>query len=210
VKRLALLSLLVVVAVGCGGGKHANPLQVSGVPSSADCDKKGISTDAAREGACVVGLTAITAANRDHWLRMKDYAVRVAGVRTATHLGNRASVNFMAGGEFVVVTLRVKNVGPAAERFDRNSKLAFLLVDGTEYLEVPGAEDELLDSFHAHGKVIKPGRIRSGTVVFDPPQEHAKNVRAEGSHLVFLNAEDSGNGYPRLGFRAIGFIRLWK
>ena len=58
--------------------------------------------------------------------------------------------------------------------------------------------------------MVKPGDVGTGTVVFDPPATHAKNLDAKGSHVVFLDSDETGNGYPRLGFRSLGFIRLWK
>jgi hypothetical protein len=202
-----LIALIVVLAAGCGSGASTNPLQLSGIPRSASCDKNGISTGSAA-GTCTAGGTTIIVANNGQWLRMKDYAVQVTGVRTATHLGSRAASNFTPGGQFVVVTLRVRNSGSKAQPFDQTSKLAYLLADGTEYPEVQEAENELASSFQKAALVIKPGATATGTVVFDPPQAHAAHAGTTGSQLVFLNAEDSTNGLPRLGFRAIGFVRL--
>ena len=210
---IAPIALIVALAAGCGGGGSTTsttptiPQQLSGIPHSGSCAKNGISTRGAA-GTCKAGGTTIIVANNGEWLRMKDYAVQVTGVRTATNLGSRAAANFTPGGLFVVVTLRVRNSGSNAQPFDETSKLAYLLVDGTEYAEVQDAESELGSSFHKTALVIKPGATATGTVVFDPPQAHAVHAGATGSRLVFLNAEDSTNGLPQLGFRAIGFIRL--
>ena len=207
-KRLALLIALVGVVAGCGGGKHSVVLQVSDVPSSQDCDTKGISTSAAKAGTCDVSGTKVIVANQGQSLGMKDYAVQVLGIRMSSQLGNRAAENFTPAGRFVIATLRVKNTGTTPQRFDATSKLAYLLVDGTEYAEVPAAEAQLHNSFNKAGSSIKPGRSATATVVFDPPAGHAKNAGADKSYVVFLNPQDAGNGYPRVGFDALGFIRL--
>ena len=208
-KIVAPIALIAVLAAGCGSGGTTPtiPLQLSDIPHSGSCDKNGISTSGAA-GTCTAGGTTIIVANNGHWLRMKEYAVQVTGVRTAMYLGDRAAPNFTPGGKFVVVTLRVKNSGSKAQRFDQTSKLAYLLVDGTEYPEVQGAENELASSLYKTALAIKPGATVTGTVVFDPPEEHAMHAGATGSRLVFLNPEDSTNGLPRLGFRSIGFLRL--
>ena len=209
--RLTLLALLVFLAAGCGGSKQATiPLQVSDVPSSPSCDKKEISTSEARPGTCHVDTTKITVADRGKWLQMKGYAVRVAGVETSGRMGSHFASNFTPDGEFVIATLQVRNTSAKRQRFDGSSNLAYLLVDGTEYAEEPQAEAELRGSFVKDGVVLKPGGVGTGTVVFDPPATHAKNRNAAGSHIVFLNPDETGNGYPRLGFPSLGFIRLWK
>jgi hypothetical protein len=86
----------------------------------------------------------------------------------------------------------------------------YLLVDGTEYGEVQAAEKELAGSLDKDGPLIKPGAEGTGTVVFDPPASGADSIRDKGSYVVFLDSDETSNGYPRLGFRSIGFIRLWK
>ena len=212
VKRLTIICTLVVVFVaGCGGSKKVSfPTQVSGVPSSKSCDAKGISTDAAEPGTCVVSGTRITVANRAQWLRMQGYDARVASVRTADRVGNFAGPNFIPNGKFVVVSLQAKNTGNQAQRFDPKSNMAYLLVDGTEYAEVAQAAQGLAGSFKADRASIAPGDVGNGTVVFDVPEQHLANLHKAGSYVVFLNTDENENGYPRLGFPSLGFIRLWK
>jgi hypothetical protein len=207
-KRLAVVTLLIVVAAGCGGSKHAGPLQVTEVPSSPSCDQKGISTSAAQSGTCHVDTTKIRVAGKGRWLKMKDYDVRLSGVQTKERIGNHFASNFTPDGQFVIATLQARNTSAKPQRFDASSNLAYLLVDGTEYLEVPGAE--LGGSFAKDDAEIAPGQVATGTVVFDPPAAHAKNLDSAGSHIVFLDSDETGNGYPRLGFRSLGFIQLWK
>lgn len=211
VKRLAIICALVVaLAAGCGGSKNPSlPTQLSDLPSSTSCDEKGISTDAARTGTCTAESTRITVANRHQPLSMQDYDAQVVSVRTADELGQRAAQNFTPDGKFVIVSLRVKNTGSTAQRFDRNADQAYLLVDGKEYGEVQGAEDELPGSFSKDGAAIEPGAEGTGTVVFDPPADSAKSLSDKG-YVVFLDSNETTNGYPRLGFRSLGFIRLWK
>ena len=211
-RRLAIPVLLVALAAGCGSGNDNNhpTLQLSDLPSSASCDNKGISTSDARTGTCVAGSTHITAANKGQWLQMRGYAVRVESVRTADELGQRAAQNFAKDGKFVIVSLAVKNTGPAALDFDKSSDIAYLLVNGTEYEELTAAEDLLPGSLHKDGSSINPGHVGNGTVVFDPPASGASTLNSEGSYVVFLDTDETTNGYPRLGFRSIGFIRLWK
>ena len=211
-KRLAIISALVVVLVaGCGGSKKASfPTQVSGVPSSKSCDAKGISTDAAEPGTCVASGTRITVANRAQWLKMQGYDARLAGIRTAARVGKFAGPNFTPDGKFVIVRLQARNTGSKVQSFDSMGNMAYLLVDGTEYAEIPQAEDGLADSFHADGAPIDPGRVGSGSVVFDVPEQHLAKLQEAGSYVVFLNTDENENGYPRLGFPSLGFIRLWK
>jgi hypothetical protein len=212
VKRLAIIGALVVVlAAGCGGSKKSSfPTQVSAIPSSASCDKKGISTDEANAGTCVASGTRITVANKARWLAMKDYAARVTDVRTADRVGDFAGPNFTPEGKFVVVSLQAKNTGKKAQRFDPKSNMAYLLLDGKEYAEVAQAEEGLAGSFHADGKPIEPGAVGNGTVVFDAPAKSVEKLGDAGSHVVFLDTYENENGYPRLGFPTLGFIRLWK
>jgi hypothetical protein len=202
------------MSAGCGG-KKATPSEktTSSERSSTttDCDRKGITTTVAREGACVVNGSRITVADKAHWLRMKDYDVRVDGLRTAATLGKFSANTFETGGQFIVVTLRVKNTGRVPRAFDTSSNLVFLLVDQQQFAEIPDAETESPDSFRSHGGPIDSGQTRSGTIVFDLPPEHVPNLRARGSDLVFLNFADGGKGLPYVGTTpAIGFIRLWK
>lgn len=212
-RSLATLALLLAAtAAGCGGSGKTTPtatipLQLSGIPHSHSCDKSGISTRGAA-GTCMAGPTKIIVADKGDSLHMKEFAVQVIGIRTTAHLGNRAASNFGRNTKFVVVTLRVTNSGSKAQPFDETSQLAFLLVDGKEYAEVQGAEAELASSFYNTTRAVKPGGSATGTVVFDPPQKHAAHAGNAGSYLVVLNSEDSGNGVPRLGFRAIGFVPL--
>lgn len=210
-RRLAAtLTLLVAVTAGCGGGKHQIQLQLSDLPSSTSCNNEGISTSEARAGTCVAGSTKITVANRGEQLQMEDYAVSVLGVRTTEHIGRRAAPNFTPDGKFVIVSLQITNTGSSPQSFDTNSDIAYLLVGGTEYGEVPQAEDLLPGSLKKDGSSIKPGDAGSGTVVFDPPASGANDLGSTGSYIVFLETNETTNGYPRLGFRSIGFIRLWK
>jgi hypothetical protein len=208
-KRLALLIALLGIVAGCGS-KSSPPLQVSGVPSSQDCDAKGISSSAGKAGTCDVSGTKVTVTARGGPLRMKGYTVQVVGIRMSSQLGNRAAANFTPSGQFVIATLRVTNTGTKRQRFDSTAKFAYLLVDGTEYAEVPAAEGQLRSSFHRAGSSIKPGQSATASIVFDPPADHAKNVGGDKSYVVFLNAQDAGNGYPRVGFSALGFIQLAK
>jgi len=211
-KRLALLlAVLVVAATACGGGGDNNggAPQASGIPDSKDCKDRGIASDKEATGSCRAEDTAVRVANRPGRLRMKGHTVQVVGLGAAATLGRRAAQNFLPDGKFVVARLRVANTGTKPLRFDRGSNEVFLLVDGTEYQEVAGAEAQLRDSF-AKAKAIPPGQSRTGRVVFVLPADHAKNAGGEDSYVVVLNSEDAGNGFPRVGLRSIGFVRLWK
>jgi hypothetical protein len=218
VRRLLFLCVSLVVAAGCGGAKKSAPQkttqttpQTTESSSRTDCDRKGITTQAAREGVCVVKSTTITVADNAHWLHMNDYDARVTGVRAAATVGTLSADTFQSGGAFVIVTLRVKNTGTVPRAFDRTSKLVFLLVDQKQYGEIPPAELAAPDSFRSHDGAIEPGQVETGTIVFGLPLVHAQSVRARGSDLVFLNFDEAGTGFPLVGrTAAIGFIRLWQ
>jgi hypothetical protein len=46
----------------------------------------------------------------------------------------------------------------------------------------------------------------------DVPVEHARNLFARGSNLIFVNFSDEGKGFPTgtQPLEALGYIRLWK
>jgi hypothetical protein len=61
--------------------------------------------------------------------------------------------------------------------------------------------------------VPNSSRTRSRrTVVFDVPPEHAKNLNAQGSSLIFVNFSDEAKQFPTgtQPLEALGYIRLWK
>jgi hypothetical protein len=208
VRSLACACLLCFVVTACGSEHVKKRTKISG---GSDCAPLEITTPAAREGVCVANGTTVTAVDRAHLLHMNEYEAELAGVRTAASLGELSADKLQRGGQFVVVTLRVKNTGKVARAFDRTSNLVFLLVDRKQYPETLGAGAASPGSFSSHGAEIEPGQFHTGTIVFDLPLEHARNVRARGSDLVFLNFGDEGRGFPMVGTTpAIGFLRLWK
>jgi len=59
---------------------------------------------------------------------------------------------------------------------------------------------------------IQPDEVATGTVVFDPPAEHARNLFAKGSDLIFVNFSDEAKQFPggTQPLTALGYLRLWK
>jgi len=217
---LPLVLVAVALAAGCGGGKagptttRATPqitAGLRGLPRSASCVRKGITTRAARAGTCKSGATTVVIVNRAARLGMGAYGVELTGLRTAATLGRRAAENFEPGGRFVVVALRVQNPGKSRLLFDRSTRVAYLLLGGQLYPEIPGAEAQVSDSFHLLKAAVRPGKTHMGTVVFDPPARQAAKVRTQG-YLVFLKLGEELSGPPRLGAgkTLLGFIRLWQ
>jgi hypothetical protein len=163
---------------------------------------------ARREGVCVVRGVTITVANRAHWLRGKEYDVRVVSLHTATTLHK-----LRAHGRFVIVRLTIKNTLDIPHEFDRRSDLVFLFVDKRYFGERRDAEsDPTLSPFRLHGTDLQPDEVATGTVVFDLPVEHAKNLFAQGSNLIFVNFSDEAKSFPggTQPLEALGYIRLWK
>jgi hypothetical protein len=113
----------------------------------------------------------------------------------------------------VIVTLSVKNKLSAPRAFDERSALVSLLVDKKNFTENRDAEgDPSIDSFRLRGRVMQPDETDAGTIVFDLPAEHAKNLYARGSDLVFINFSGESSGYPASGNapQRLGYLRLWK
>jgi hypothetical protein len=216
-RLLVVVTVLVAAAAaGCGGSKTTAPKKHATASVSAgasDCDAKGITTSAAREGVCDVKGFTISVANRAHRLSVGEYDVRFVGLRTVTTLHTRSGRTLRANGKFVIVTLSVKNKLSAPRAFDQRSALVSLLVDKKNFTENRDAEgDPSIDSFRLRGRVMQPDETDTGTIVFDLPAEHANNVYARGSDLVFINFSGESSGYPASGNapQRLGYLRLWK
>jgi hypothetical protein len=197
---------------GCGGGaKKQAVLTVQS--STSDCDFKQITAGARREGVCVARGVTVTVVNRAHLLHGKDYDVRVLGVRTATALRTRSGRPLPAHGRFVVVRLRVKNTLAAPHDFDRRSDLVFLFVDKRYFSESRRAEgDPALQPFALRKTDLQPDEQATGTVVFDVPLQHARDLTATGSNLIFVSFADEAKGFPTGSepLQTLGYVRLWK
>jgi hypothetical protein len=215
---VVLTVLVAVIAAGCGGNKTTAPKKHGATAArvsagASECDAKGITTSAAREGVCSVKEFTISVANRAHRLRVGEYDVRFVGLRTAKMLHTRAGRTLRSNGKFVIVTLSVKNKLSVPRTFDERSALVSLLVDKKNFTENRDAEgDPSIDSFRLRGRVMQPDETDTGTIVFDLPTEHAKNLYRRGSDLVFINFSGESSGYPASGQapQRLGYLRLWK
>jgi hypothetical protein len=208
--ELAILVALLAL-VGCGGAKKKASTIVA---ANNACERAGITTGPRHEGVCVVNGVTITVANKAHWLQGKEYDARVTGLRTATTLRTPTGRPLRAHGKFVIVKLSVKNKLDAPHDFDRASDLVLLLVDHRRFSENHQAEhDPSLDSFALRGTPLQPDEVTAGTIVFDLPSEHAENVYATGSDLIFITFSDEGSVTAAAvspPSRTIGYVRLWK
>jgi hypothetical protein len=204
---LALAAVAAIVA-GCGGGAKSR-VRATVQSSSSDCELKEITGGARREGSCVARGVTITVADRPHWLHGKEYDARVLSVRTATTLPN-----VRAHGKFVIARLAVENKLDIPHEFDRRSDLVFLLVDNKYFGERRDAETNAaaLNPFRLRGADVQPDEIATGTVVFDLPVQHAKNLFRQGSNLIFVNFSDEAKRFPggSQPLEALGYVRLWK
>jgi hypothetical protein len=217
VRRFTLIAIPVAVLAmsGCGNTKKtekANRAHPRVSSRNSACERAGISSEPYREGSCVESGITITVADRAHWLHGTDYDARFLNLRRITTLEGRSGNPLRAHGTFVVVELRIKNKSLAPHVFDPSSNLVFLLVDQKRFSESRVAEtDPLLKPF-ALGAALQPDEVATGTVVFDLPLEHAKNVLARGSDLIFVNFGDEGVTAASLkpGSGRLGFVRLWK
>lgn len=129
-------------------------------------------------------------------------------VRTATKLHKLS-----AHGRFVIVGLAIKNTLDIPHEFDRHSDLAFLLVDNKYFSESQEAESSAAPgSFQLRSTDLQPDETVIGTVTFDVPLEHAKNLFARGSNLIFVNFSHEAKQFPSgtQPLEALGYIRLWK
>ena len=213
-RRLCALAAVVALAFvvgGCAGGKKsgARPTIAS---SSSSCDLKGITAGPRREGVCVARGVTITVVNRAHWLHGKEYDARILAVHTAPKLHTRSG-ELRARGRFVIVRLRIKNTLGVPHEFDRGSDLVFLFLDGKYFGESRAAESiRAVRPFRLRGTELQPDELATGTVVFDVPLQHVKNLSAQGSNLIFVNFSDEGKRFPvgTQPLMALGYIRLWK
>jgi hypothetical protein len=203
---LALTALAVVIA-GCGG-RGSSRVRPTVQATSSDCGLKGITAGPRREGVCVARGVTVTVANRAHWLHGEEYDARVESVRTAATVDK-----LRAHGRFAILTLAIKNTSEIPRGFDRRSDLVFLLVDQKYFGERRDAErDPALRPLRLRRNSVQPDETTTGTVVFDLPTEHATNLLAQGSNVIFVNFSDEAKQFPGgtqpLG--ALGYVRLWK
>jgi hypothetical protein len=207
---LMVLVAVALIAAGCGGKKQRATASISA--GTSQCDEMGITTSPAREGVCEVKGFTISVANKAHWLHVGEYDVRLVGLRTATALHTGAGRPLRANGKFVIGTLTVKNKLDVPRAFNERSTLVSLRVDKKNFTEDRDAEGSSIDSFRLHGRVMQPDETDTGTIVFDLPAEHAKNLYARGSDLVFINFSGESSGYPASGNapQRLGYLRLWK
>jgi hypothetical protein len=206
-RRFLVLAALAAIVAGCGeGGKsRERPTIRSG---ASDCDLKGITSGARREGRCVARGVAVTVADKAHWLHGREYDARVVSIRTTT-----TQQQLRAHGRFEIVRLAVKNTLDFPHEFDRRSDLVFLLIDHKYFGERRDAEaDAALNPFRLRKVDIQPDETASGTVVFDLPVQHAANLFAQGSNLIFVNYSDEAKSFPggTEPLVALGYVRLWK
>jgi hypothetical protein len=206
-RRFLAVATVAALVAGCGGGDKSR-VRPAVQSSSSDCDLKGITAGGRREGTCVARGVTITVSNRPHWLHGKEYDARVLSVDTATTLRK-----VRAHGKFVIVRLAIRNRLDIPHKFDRRSDLVFLFVDKKYFEERRDAEGiSGLETFRRRRSDIQPDEVATGTVVFDLPLQHAKNVFARGSDLIFVNFSDEAKRFPQgtQPLEALGYVRLWK
>jgi hypothetical protein len=210
----------IAVAAGCGGSpkKHVSRAHTSIRAASGDnCDAKGISGSARREGVCTAGGFRVVVVNKAHWLHMQGYDVRILGMRPAVSLKPRSGP-VRSHGRFLVVTLSVKSRLASPQRFDNGSNLVQILINKKTFSENAEAEaDPTIGSFASRTVEIQPDEVNTGTVVFDLPVQDYRDRVAQGSDLVFLDANSQAGvvvtGSSALQTGAVptaGYIRLWK
>jgi hypothetical protein len=207
-RPILVLAALAAVVGGCGGGGAKERVRPTVRSSSSDCGLKGITGGARREGTCVARGITITVANRAHWLDGKEYDARALSIRTATTLEK-----LRANGRFVIVRLSIKNKLDIPHEFGRRSDLVFLLVDKKYFGERRDAErSSSLNPFRLRTTDVQPDETATGTVVFDLPVQHVKNVFARGSNLIFVNFSDEAKRFPggKRPLEALGYVRLGK
>jgi len=210
-RALAAAAVLAFTVAACGAATKNRP-RATVASSSSDCDLKGITVAPRREGVCVARGVTITVADRAHWLHGKEYAARIQVVRTARTLHARSGT-LRAHGRFVIVRLVIKNTLGVPHEFDRASDLVFLFVDGKYFGESRAAESiPTLRPFKLRSAELQPDEVATGTVVFDVPLQHAKNLSTQGSNLIFVDFSDAAKRFPEgtQPLAALGYIRLWK
>jgi hypothetical protein len=109
--------------------------------------------------------------------------------------------------------LNIKNKLDIPHEFGRRSDLVFLLVDNKYFGERRDAErSPSLNPFRLRTSDVQPDETATGTVGFDLPVQHAKNVFARGSNLIFVNFSDEAKRFPggTQPLEALGYVRLWK
>ena len=119
---------------------------------------------------------AVETVEQDQPLVQDGYSVRLLDVRVADQLpGDEYTDPVKADGEFVILTLKVRNTGKKVATFD-TALTKLVDVDGTEYSsETGGAEDQIgtlpdyLDE-----REIQPKTAETGDIAFDLPK--AANV----------------------------------
>jgi len=226
--RIALISLLAVSLVGCGGrtkvvvrtqtvttstavvsteGSAGSSSATQSTPGVPDCDIAGISAQRGKEGTCRTQGYTVTVVDRGHTACLEELCVAVVGVQRAKTLSAVNTVR--AVGMFVLVTLRVTNKISQPVNFWSSVDEQVSLVTANDRTYTPDFDAEnggIRDSFLWLQKAIQPDQAQTGKVVFDVPPSIASNLSAPGTGLVVLNFSDAG----KQQFSRYANLRLWK
>jgi hypothetical protein len=155
---------------GSGDGGKAGPGAAatgSSATSAAAVRPSGASSGAAA-GASTPGGTSTVRPRSTDPVRDGDLEFTVTGVRTAVGTLGRGDLVRRSTGQFVLVTVSVRNRGRAAVRFDFGNQL-LVDVKGREF----DADDEAgvyLEEARAFLAPVGAGRTVSGVLVFDLPK----------------------------------------
>lgn len=165
-KKMGVGKILLIVGLAlgllcCGGGVLVFALGANEVSKSGSSSGKHIAlNEAGRDGKFEFTVTDV------------KYDVVKVG---STNFGKTAQ------GQFVLVTITVKNIGDKPQMFSGSSQKAFSAT-GAEYANDTGAEIYANDEAKTFLNEINPGNSVTGTVVFDIPK---------GERLKSLELHDS-------------------
>jgi archaellum component FlaG (FlaF/FlaG flagellin family) len=160
-KRFIFPIALVLIVIG---GKAA---------TGGGSDKTTTATTAGSGSSSSASVTTKAAAPKDTTLRIGDKAhdgkfqFVVTGIKSGVPQIGDKYLNTKAQGQFVLVSIVVKNIGNEAQTFDGSSQT--LYIGGKKFSADTGAAIYLKDS-QSFLNDINPGNQVKGVVVFDVPK----------------------------------------
>jgi hypothetical protein len=172
--------VLLAIAGSCAGGGGTTSTSVSGSTRAASSRPESASVSAAaKPSGTTAKASAIPGIGRP--VRDGKFEFTVIGVKTAKQVGNDF-MNKKAQGQFLLVSMTVRNIGDKAQMFDSSSQKLFDAA-GREYAADSAAAVYLGDA-NSFLNTINPGNSVKGIVVFDIPTG-AKIARVELHDSLF-------------------------
>lgn len=181
------------------------PTTTEEAPAADDCDALGINSDVLNEGACTDSDgRKLRVVDRGTPLVLNEIAVRDVSVNLLPQLPGEVSGPHRASGEWVQITMTIRNEGSQPLTIDRRQ--FSLSTSEAQYTTDFDAMNEPGESCIWGAPEIQPGNETTCWIAFDVAKKNAKNVPEDGNLVVVQPSDvDSESAESR-----IGVIRLYQ